>query len=105
MRDFKTIKTKHREVRVDGMHVAGIIFFSADKLCSIQREAQVCKQGTPPEGDAVSNVEDQASQIAEKVSYAAYKLTQVQIRLIKRVVAKRRKRGLAMKNLPNRRIP
>ena len=105
MRDYKTIKTKPREVRGRVMHVAGkassgAAYFSADKLRSIRREAQVRKQETTPEGGAVSNVEDQASQTAEKVPYAAYKLTQVQIRLIKKVVAKRRERALAMVEEP-----
>ena len=105
MRDYKTIKTKPREVRGRVMNVAGkassgAAYFSADKLRSIRREAQVRKQETTPEGDAVSNVEDQASQTAEKVPYAAYKLTQAQIRLIKKVVAKRRERALAMVEEP-----
>ena len=105
MRDYKTIKTKPREVRGRVMHVAGkassgAAYFSADKLRSIRREAQVRKQETTPEGDAVSNVEDQASQTAEKVPYSAYKLTQAQIRLIKKVVAKRRERALAMVEEP-----
>ena len=105
MRDYKTIKTKPREVRGRVMNVAGkassgAAYFSADKLRSIRREAQVRKQETTPEGDAVSNVEDQVSQTAEKVPYAAYKLTQAQIRLIKKVVAKRRERALAMVEEP-----
>ena len=105
MRDYKTIKTKPREVRGRVMHVAGkassgAAYFSADKLRSIRREAQVRKQETTPEGDAVSNVEDQASQTMEKVPYAAYKLTQAHIRLIKKVVAKRRERALAMVEEP-----
>lgn len=105
MRDYKTIKTKPREVRGRVMHVAGkassgAAYFSADKLRSIRREAQVRKQETTPEGDAVSNVEDQASQTAEKVPYAAYKLTRAQIRLIKKIVAKRRERALAMVEEP-----
>ena len=105
MRDYKTIKTKPREVRGRVMHVAGkassgAAYFSADKLRSIRREAKVRRQESTPEGDAVSNVEDQASQNAEKVPYAAYKLTQAQIRLIKKVVAKRRERALAMVEEP-----
>lgn len=105
MRDYKTIKTKPREVRGRVMHVAGkassgAAYFSADKLRFIRREAQVRKQETTPEGDAVSNVEDQASQTAEKVPYAACKLTQAQIRLIKKVVAKRGERALAMVEEP-----
>ena len=85
---------------VAGKASSGAAYFSADKLRSIRREAQVRKQETTPEGDAVSNVEDQASQTMEKVPYAAYKLTQAQIRLIKKVVAKRRERALAMVEEP-----
>ena len=105
MRDYKTIKTRPREVRGRVMHVAGkassgAAYFSADRLRAIRREAQVRKQETKPEGDAVSNVEDQASQTAEKVPYAAYRLSRAQIRLIKKIVAKRRERALAMVEEP-----
>ena len=101
MRDYKTIKTRPREVRGRVMHVAGkassgAAYFSADRLRAIRREAQVRKQETKPEGDAISNVENQAAQTAEKVPYVAYKLTRAQIRLIKRKVAKQRERALAM---------
>ncbi|MGN0763511.1 MAG: hypothetical protein ACI4MK_08975, partial [Aristaeellaceae bacterium] len=101
MRDYKTIKTRPREVRGRVMHVAGkassgAAYFSADRLRAIRREAQVRRQETKPEGDAVSNVEDQASQTAEKVPYAAYRLTRAQIRLIKKAVARRNERALAM---------
>lgn len=105
MRDYKTIKTRPREVRGRVMHIAGkassgAAYFSADQLRSLRREAQVRSQETTPEGDAVSNVEDQASQTAEKVPYAAYKLTRAQIRLIKKVVARRNERALAMVEEP-----
>ena len=105
MREYKTIKTRPREVRGRVMHVAGkassgAAYFSADRLRAIRREAQVRKQETKPEGDAVSNVEDQASQTAEKVPYVAYKLTRAQIRLMKKAVAKRKERALAMVEEP-----
>lgn len=105
MRDYKTIKTRPREVRGRVMHVAGkassgAAYFSADRLRAIRREAQVRKQETKPEGDAVSNVEDQASQTVEKVPYAAYRLTRAQIQLIKRIVAKRREHALTMVEEP-----
>lgn len=101
MRDYKTIKTRPREVRGRVMHIAGkassgAAYFSADRLRVIRREVQVRRQETKPEGDAVSNVEDQASQTAEKVPYVAYKLTRAQIRLIKKAVARRNERALAM---------
>ncbi|MDO5323574.1 MAG: hypothetical protein Q4G06_06100 [Clostridia bacterium] len=105
MRDYKTIKTRPREVRGRVMHVAGkassgAAYFSADRLRAIRREVQVRRQETKPEGDAVSNVEDQASQTAEKVPYVAYKLTCAQIRLMKKAVAKRKERALAMVEEP-----
>lgn len=79
MQDYKTIKTRPREVRGRVMHVAGkassgAAYFSADRLRAIRREAQVRKQKTKPKCDAVSNVEDQVSQTAEKLPYAAYRL-------------------------------
>ena len=105
MRDYKTIKTRPREVRGRVMHIAGkassgAAYFSADRLRAIRREAQVRKQETTPEGDAVSNVEDQASQTAEKVPYAAYRLTRAQIRLMKKAVARRNERALTMVEEP-----
>ncbi len=105
MRDTKTIKTKPREVRGRVMHIAGkassgAAYFSADKLRSIRREAQARQQETKPEGDAVSNVEDQATQTAEKVPHAVHKLTRAQIRLIQKIVAKRREHALAMADEP-----
>ena len=95
MRDCKTIKTRPREVRSCVMHVAGKVssgtaYLSADRLRAIRRDTQVRKQETKPEGDAVSNVEDQASQTAEKVPYAVYRLPHAQIQLIKKIIVKRR---------------
>lgn len=77
------------------MHTAGrgaanASYYSAEQLRALRREAKVSPQETTPEGDAVSNVEDQASQTAEQLPRATYRLTRTELRFFR---ARAEKRG------------
>ena len=84
----RTIKTKPREVRGRKMRIlqegtAGSVYFTAEQLRAFRREAQV-RSSTTPEGDAVSNVEEQAKDSARDLSWATYRLTKAGLRRIRK---------------------
>ncbi len=94
----RTIKMKPREVRGRTMRIvtkgtSTTTYLTAEQIQSQRREAKVRAEESKPEGDAVSNIQEQAEQTAEKIPYAAYRLTRAQIRFIKRRVEARRQKA------------
>lgn len=84
----RTIKMKPRAVRGRVVRIVGrgtmdTAYYSAEQLRAMRREAKKRPQETTPEGDAVSNVEDQAEQSMEEVAYGVCRLTRSQIRKLR----------------------
>lgn len=90
-----SIKMKPRAVRGRvpkgvGHASAGAVQFSSDKVRVIKRQMDVRPTESKPEGDAVSNVQEEMEQRLVQAPRAIYRLTRAQIRLIRHRVEKRR---------------
>lgn len=98
----RTIKMKPRAVRGRVVRTIGrgtmdTAYCSAEQLRAMRREAKKGPQETTPEGDAVSNVEDQAEQSVEEVAYGVCRLTRAQIRKLR---AQRKRQAQIVHELP-----
>ena len=98
----RTIKMKPRAVRGRVVRTVGrgtvdTAYYSAEQLRAMRREAKKRPQETTPEGDAVSNVEDQAEQSVEEVAYGVCRLTRAQIRKLR---GRRKKHAQIVQELP-----
>jgi hypothetical protein len=68
----------------------GAARFTSDKVRVIKRQTEVRLQESKPEGDAISNVQEEMERRLEQAPRMVYRLTRVQIRLIRRHVEKRK---------------
>lgn len=90
-----SIKMKPRAVRGRvlkgvGRASTGAAQFSSDKVRIVKRQMEVRPTESKPEGDAVSNVQEEMERNLEQAPRAVYRLTRAQIRLIRRHAEKRR---------------